>query len=330
MTEALFYDAAFAPGGERMEHVTLGKGGPRVSAVGLGMWQAGGPAWGSDVTDDDCVAAMEKALALGVNLIDTSEGYGHGHSEEVVGRAVKAIGRDEVVIATKVLGSHLRPDHVRRACEGSLKRLGVSEIDVYQIHWPDPWEQVSLAKTMKALEALHKEGKVRHIGVSNFAVRDLEEARAALSRTDIVEDQVHYSLLHRTVEDEVVPYCAKEGIAVLAWSPLEKAVLTGKYDAGNKPDDEVRKNNRYLRDDNLSEVRKLTTVLQAIGAKHGKTPAQVALNWLLRQPGTVVPIPGAKRPEQAEENAGAAGWALSDDEVQRLAATTSGLELDLF
>lgn len=313
-----------------MEYVTLGKGGPKVSAVGLGMWQAGGPAWGSDVKDDDCVAAMETAHALGVNLIDTSEGYGHGHSEEVVGRAVQAIGRDEVVVATKVLGSHLRPDHVRRACEGSLKRLGVSEIDVYQIHWPDPWEQTSLTKAMKALEALHKEGKIRHIGVSNFAVRDLEEARAALSRTDIVENQVHYSLLHRTVEDEVVPYCAKEGIAVLAWSPLEKAVLTGKYGAGNKPDDEVRKNNRYLRDDNLAEVRKLAAALQAIGAEHGKTPAQVALNWLQRQPGTVVPIPGAKRPEQVEENAGAAGWALSEDEVRRLAATASGLELDLF
>lgn len=313
-----------------MEHVTLGRGGPKVSAIGLGMWQAGGPAWGPDVTDERCMAAMRRAHELGVNLIDTAEAYGQGHSEEVVGRGIKDVGRDHLVIATKLAGAHLRPELVSRACEGSLKRLGISEIDLYQIHWPDPWDQVPLAGTMKALEALQREGKIRHIGVSNFAVRDLEEARASLSRTDIVANQVHWSLLHRTIEDEILPYCAKEGIAVLPWSPLEKGILAGKYHAGNKPGDEVRKSSRLLRDGNLAEIANLVERLRAIGANHGKTLVQVALNWLMQQPGTVVPIPGAKFPEQAQENAGAAGWSLTPPEVRAISDASRALNLDLF
>ncbi len=313
-----------------MDYVKLGKAGPKVSVIGLGMWQAGGQAWGSDVTDEGCLEAMDRAHELGVTLIDTAEGYGQGHSEEVVGRAVQEIGRENVVIATKVAGSHLRAEYVERACDASLKRLGVSEIDIYQIHWPDPWDQAPLGKTMKALERLHKAGKVRAIGVSNFAVRDLEEARSALSRTDIVEDQVYWSLLHRTVEEEVAPYCKKEGIGILTWSPLDKGLLTGKYHAGVKPSDEVRKNSKVLRDDNLAEVAKLVSVLREIGEKHGKTPAQVALNWLMRQSGTVVPIPGAKNPAQAEENAGAAGWTLTEAEIRRVSDTSADLRLDLF
>jgi aryl-alcohol dehydrogenase-like predicted oxidoreductase len=313
-----------------MEYVTLGRGGPKVSAVGLGMWQAGGTAWGADVTDELCLAAMKRASELGVTLIDTAEGYGAGHSEEVVGRAIREIGRDNVVVATKVAGSHLREDLVARACDASLKRLGVSEIDLYQIHYPDPWDQNPLRKTMRALERLHAEGKIRHIGVSNFAPRDLEEARSALSRTDIVEDQVYWSLLHHTVEEELVPYCKKEGIGILAWSPLDQGLVTGKYHAGNKPSDEVRRNNKGFRDQNFAEIGKLVAVLKGIGAKHGKTPAQVALNWLMRQPATVVPIPGAKRPEQAEENAGAAGWRLTDAEFGQLSEASAALRLDLF
>ncbi len=313
-----------------MRSVTLGKGGPKVSEIGLGMWQAGGTAWGADVTDEGCLAAMRRAHELGVTLIDTAEGYGAGHSEEVVGRAVQEIGRDNVVVATKVAGSHLREDLVERACDASLKRLGLHEIDVYQVHWPDPWDQAPLRRTMKALERLHAAGKIRHIGVSNFAVRDLEEARSALSRTDIVENQIYWSLLHRTVEEEVAPYCAKEGIGVLAWSPLDKGLVTGKYVPGKQPQDEVRKGGKNFRDGNLAEIAKLVAVLKDVGAKHGKTAGQVALNWLMRQPGTVVPIPGAKRLEQAEENAGAGGWALTGAEVRRISEASAALKLDLF
>jgi aryl-alcohol dehydrogenase-like predicted oxidoreductase len=313
-----------------MDYVTLGRDGPKVSEIGLGMWQAGGTQWGADVTDEGCLAAMRRAHELGVNLVDTSEAYGQGHSEEVVGQAIRELGREDLVIATKVAGAHLRAEYVARACEGSLRRLGISEIDVYQIHWPDPWDQAPLRATMKELERLHADGKIRHIGVSNFAVRDLEEARGALSRTDIVENQVHYSLLHRTVESEVLPYCAKEGIAVLAWSPLEKGILTGKYDASHKPTDDLRKGNKMLRDENLAGIGVFVEAVREIGARHRKTPAQVALNWLMRQPGTLVPIPGAKFPQQAEENAGAAGWSLTAGEVRAISEASKGLKIDLF
>src|SRR5881396_2197548 len=167
------------PRGGWMEYVSLGRGGPSVSAVGLGMWQAGGKAWGSDVRDADCRKAMERAVELGVNLVDTAEAYGDGHSERVMSRAIRNVGRDHVFVATKVGGWHLRADDVKKACAASLKRLGVREIDLYQVHWPDPWSQVPLRETMKALEALHRAGQIRNIGVSNFAVRDLTEARSS-------------------------------------------------------------------------------------------------------------------------------------------------------
>src|SRR2546429_2243340 len=162
------------PRGGRMEYVSLGRGGPDVSAVGLGMWQAGGKAWGSDVRDAECREAMERAVELGINLVDTAEAYGDGHSERVMSRAIRNVGRDRVFVATKVGGWHLRADDVKKACAASLKRLGVREIDLYQVHWPDPWSQVPLRETMKALEALHRAGRIRNIGVST--------SRSAISR----------------------------------------------------------------------------------------------------------------------------------------------------
>ena len=312
-----------------MERIELGRSGIRVSQIGLGMWQAGGSQWGADVNDGDCAAAMARAIQLGVNLIDTAEVYGQGHSEEVVGRAIQDVGRENVVVATKVAGQHLRPDDVVRACKGSLKRLGIREIDVYQIHWPDPWEQVPLSRTMRALERLHKDGSIRAIGVSNFAVRDLDEARSHLSVVDIASNQVRYNLLHREIEAEVLPYCKREKITTLAYSPLAQGVLTGRYGPENAPTDAVRKQSRFFREDNLKEAEHLLVILRRIATAHRRTAAQVALNWLNRDP-IVVPIPGAKRPAQAEENAGAAGWRLSEDEVREIETASARLHLDLF
>src|SRR5438128_11587319 len=199
-----------------MDYVALGRGGPKVSAIGLGMWQAGGKAWGSDVRDADCRKAMERAVELGINLVDTAEAYGDGHSETVMSRAIKNVGRDNVFVATKVGGWHLRADDVEKACAASLKRLGVREIDLYQVHWPDPWSQVPLRETMKALEALHRAGRIRNIGVSNFAVRDLTEARSHLSRADIASNQVLYNMLQLDAEAEVLPYYKPDGNPILA------------------------------------------------------------------------------------------------------------------
>lgn len=312
-----------------MDYVTLGQGGPKVSAIGIGMWQAGGKAWGSDVRDADCRRAMERAIELGINLVDTAEAYGDGHSEKVMRSAIREAGRDNVFVATKVGGWHLRPDDVRKACAGSLKRLGVRDIDLYQVHWPDPWSQVPLRETMKALESLHRSGKIRHIGVSNFAVRDLEEARAHLSRTDIVSNQVRYNMLQRDVEAEVVPYCRREGITVLAWSPIGKGVLTGKYHSGKRPKDRVRAEEDLFKPANLKASTPLIRELRRIGKARGKTPAQVALAWLRRNR-HVVPIPGAKRPAQAEENAGAADWSLRTSEIRAFDRILRRLRLDTF
>lgn len=312
-----------------MEYVSLGRGGPTVSAVGLGMWQAGGKAWGSDVRDADCRQAMERAVELGINLVDTAEAYGDGHSERVMSRAIQHVGRDQVFIATKVGGWHLRADDVKRACAASRKRLGVREIDLYQVHWPDPWSQVPLRETMKALEALHRAGRIRNIGVSNFAVRDLEEARSHLSRTDIMSNQVRYNMLQRAVEAEVIPYCKREGIAVLAWSPIGKGVLTGKYHDRKRPKDRVRAEEDLFKPANLRAVTPLIRALRKIGRAHGRTPGQVALAWLRRHR-HVIPIPGAKRPSQSEENASAAGWSLSARELQTLGAILRRIRLDTF
>src|SRR5207247_2160123 len=218
------------PRGVPMEYVSLGRGGPDVSAVGLGMWQAGGKAWGSDGRDADWQRAMERAVELGINLVDTAEAYGDGHSEKVMSKAIKNVGRDHVFIATKVGGWHLRGDDVKKACAASLKRLGVREVDLYQVHWPDPWSQVPLRETMKALEALHRAGKIRNIGVSNFAVRDLKEARSHLSRVDIVSNQVRYNMLPRAIEAEALPYCKREGIGILAWRPIVQGMRPGHDD----------------------------------------------------------------------------------------------------
>lgn len=317
------------PRGGRMEYVSLGHGGPDVSAVGLGMWQAGGKAWGSDVRDADCRKAMERAVELGINLVDTAEAYGDGHSERVMSRAIRNVGRDRVFVATKVGGWHLRADDVKKACAASRKRLGVREIDLYQVHWPDPWSQVPLRETMKSLEALHRAGTIRNIGVSNFAVRDLEEARSHLSRADIVSNQVRYNMLQREVEAEVVPYCTREGIAILAWSPIGKGVLTGKYLDGKRPKDRVRAEEDLFKPANLRATAPLIRELRKVGRVHGKTPGQAALAWLRRHR-NVIPIPGAKRPSQAEEKAGAAGWSLSKRELHSLDAILKRLRLDTF
>ncbi len=304
--------------------IELGKSGLRISRVGLGVWQASGEWLGKD---DEVIGAIKRSHELGVNLLDTAEAYGEGHSEGVVGRALKSFGRDNFVVATKVFGAHLRYDELQRACAYSMRRLGVSEIDIYQIHWPDPWEQIPLKETMRAMEKLHKEGKIRAIGVSNFAVRDLEEARSCLSRSDIVTDQLQYNLVHREIEEEVMPYCARNGIRVLAWSPLAQGALSGKYNSRKVPKGDVRKMNPIFAPKNLARMNGLLGALSKVASRLGCTPSQVALAWLMRD-SMVVPIPGAKNSDQAEENAGAAQIELSAGDLEFLDRASRNVDID--
>jgi aryl-alcohol dehydrogenase-like predicted oxidoreductase len=303
---------------------TLGNSSIKVSKIGLGLWQASDEWNGSD---NEIIHAVLKSHELGVNLVDTAEVYGKGHSEIVLGQALKKSKREEFLVATKVHGANLRYDELQRACQASLKRLSVEEIDLYQVHWPDPWEQIPLKYTMSALEKLYNEGKIRAIGASNFAVRDLEEARSLLSRTDIVSNQVRYNLLQREIEEEVLPYCKKENITILAWSPLAQGALTGKYRPGKVPKGDVRESNKLFAPPNLVQIEKLIVVLSRIAQQHHCTISQLALNWLAQNP-SVIPIPGAKTPAQAGENAKSVEVKLSKGELDEIDRASKAVKID--
>ena len=307
-----------------MDFRTLGKNGPKVSRIGIGVWQAS-DLWKGDA--EQIVRAISRSHELGVNLVDTAEAYGNGHSEQVVGRALRDIGRDEFVVATKVHGANLRYDELQRAAAASMKRLGVNEIDLYQVHWPDPWEQVPLKETMKALEKLYTEGKIRAIGVSNFAVRDLEEARSHLSRADIVSNQVRYNFLQREIEEEVLPYCRKNNITILAYSPLAQGALTGKYSRGHVPKGDIRDENKLFAPKNIEQIEKVNAVLSSIARRRGCSVSQVALSWLLANQ-MVVPIPGAKNEAQAEENVGSTKHLLTNVELTELDTAYELVDID--
>jgi myo-inositol catabolism protein IolS len=304
----------------------LGDSELRISRTGIGIWQASGDWKGND---GEIIKAIERAHELGVNLVDTAEAYGDGHSEEVLGQALRKVGRENLVIATKVNGAHLRYDELQKACKASMARLGVTEIDLYQVHWPDPWEQIPLKHTMKALEKLYGEGKIRAIGVSNFAVRDLEEARSYLSKAEIVSNQLRYNLLQREIEEEVLPYCEKNGISVLAYSPLAQGALTGKYNSKSLPRGDVRETNKLFTRRNMAQIEKLIPVLSKIAAKHSVTTGQVALGWLTSNK-VVVPIPGAKNPSQAEENVRGGELRLSGREQTEIRNGAALVKIDYF
>ena len=308
-----------------MNYTTLGEF--KVSEVGFGCWQICED-WAT-TNDENILNAIRKAKALGVNLIDTAEAYGDGHSETVVARAIKEFGRDSFTIATKVAPPHTRYDDLLKACDASIKRLGVKQIDLYQVHWPDPWEQVPLKPTMKAMEKLQTDGKVKAIGVSNFAARDMEEARTYLSKTDIISNQVRYNLVQREIEDGIIPYCKTNKIAILAWSPIAQGALTGRYNSENRPKDAARGNSRLFSEHNMREISRLLKLLSAVADRHHKTMVQVALNWLMKDP-FIIPIPGATNTKQAEENAGAAGWRLTGGELKEIEQLLSELKIEYY
>ncbi len=285
-----------------------------MSRVGLGTWQIGTSywGWGAEFDREKAIRVIRTALELGVNLIDTAELYGWGTSERVVGEAVRDV-RDEVVIATKVSPWHPTPRGVRRALEGSLRRLGVDYVDLYQIHWPNPL--VPLGRTMRALERLLEEGRIRAIGVSNFSLRRLEEARSHLSRHDVASNQVEYNLLKRDVEGDLLPYCEREKITLMAYSPLAQGLLTGKYGPGRMPPGLQRRITVLLRYGGSGRLSRVLGALREVADARGVTPSQVALNWVLRSP-AVVAIPGAKREEHVRQNARAVGWSLSPGEFE--------------
>lgn len=266
----------------------LGGGrGLKLPEIGLGTWRIGGSFTPDHSEDKESAEAIAFALDLGFRLIDTAEMYGSGNSESIVGRAAK--GRD-VILATKVWNSNLRYDDLIKAADRSLGRLGVKTIDLYQVHWPN--DSIPLRETMRAMEKLVEEGKIRHIGVSNFDAQLLDDARSYLSREEIVSDQVSYSLVDRTPEYELMDYCRREGIRILAYEPLARMkVLTGKTGRA----------------------------IEAVAKKCGRTPVQVALNWIISK--GAIPIPKSTDRKHLEENIRAAGWRLDPGDVRLLDGT---------
>jgi aryl-alcohol dehydrogenase-like predicted oxidoreductase len=284
--------------------------GVTVSAIGVGCWQFGSKEWGygDDYARRTARDIVNRALDLGVNLIDTAEIYGMGESERIVGRAI-ADRRDQVFLATKLFPVLPIPPVVEWRAVESAGRLKVTEIDLYQVHWPNPL--APNAPTMRGMRTLQEIGLVRHVGVSNFNLLRWRTAERML-RSPVLSNQVQFSLAVRKPDRDLVPYAQSNDRLIIAYSPLAQG-LRGRYDIDHPPPPGVRSNNPLFLSDNLEKAAGLLQALRQIAAAHDATPAQVALAWVIRRP-NVVAIPGASSVEQLEANVAAADLDLTDDE----------------
>ncbi len=289
-------------------------GDSRVSVVGLGTWQFGSREWnyGTDYANDTAKQILERAIELGVNFIDTAEMYGFGASERIIGTALMR-SPDEAFLATKLFPLRYSTSYVRSRCEKSMARLRCESIDLYQVHFPNPLEK--LGTLGASLADLTSSGMASSVGVSNFSVADWEELET-LSGLKIVSNQVHYSLLTRTPEQEHLPYALARSKVIIAYSPLEQGALSGKYHRDNRPGG-IRKLNRHFSTDSLERMQPLVLVLDRIAHSHQASPAQIALAWVISHPNVVV-IPGASSVAQLEANVAAAELQLSEDEIAEL------------
>lgn len=310
-----------------MQTRKMGNTDVELTVIGFGAWAIGGGKWqfGWGPQDDkESIAAIQKGLDLGINWIDTAAAYGLGRSERVVGEAVKG-RRDEVFIATKcslvwddkqsgMISSRLKAGSVRKEAEDSLKRLGVDVIDLYQVHWPRP--DADIEEGWSEIAKLVKEGKVRYAGVSNFSVSQMKRCQAI---HPIASLQPPYSMLERGVEEELLEYCHKNGIGVVAYSPMASGLLTGKFTreriAALPDDDWRRERGRHFQDPELGLNLNLVERLTTIANRNNRSVGQLAVAWVLRRPEVTSAIVGARNPQQIAEIAPAADWRLNDDEL---------------
>jgi aryl-alcohol dehydrogenase-like predicted oxidoreductase len=313
-----------------IERRVLGRGGPAVSTLALGTMGFGGRAGfqaAGQAGLEEARRQVDLCLAAGVNLVDTADIYSDGDAETILGQAI-AGRRDEVVLATKVGGrtgpgpqeTGLSRRHVAAGCEASLRRLGTDRIDLYQVHRWDPL--VPLEETLAALERLVQDGKVLHVGCSNFAAWQLMKALALSEREGLARfrsQQIYYSLVAREAENELLPLAASEGVGVIVWSPLAGGFLSGKYHRGQPPPEGSRR--AAWGDPGAIDEERGYAVLDVLGeiaAEHGKSVAQVALRWLIEQEEVTSVVVGARTEEQLRANLAAAELALSPGEVERL------------
>ncbi|HET7120515.1 MAG TPA: aldo/keto reductase [Solirubrobacterales bacterium] len=305
----------------------LGATGMEITRIGFGAWAIGGGDWeyGWGPQDDaESVAAIERALELGINWIDTAGVYGFGHSEEVVGKAIAGLGERPYVFTKASLVqdengrevSCLKRDSIRREIEASLSRLGLDAVDLYQIHWPFPDEDIE--EGWETFKELKEEGLVRHIGVSNFSVVHLERA-ASIAPVETL--QPPFSLVERDAETELLPFCEREGIGVIVYSPMGSGLLTGAMSherVANFPDSDWRKSSPAFQEPELSANLEVAERVKAVAADLGAAPGAVAVAWTLRDPAVDAAIVGFRRPDQVDDLIGAAELELSDADVTRL------------
>ncbi len=307
-----------------MEYRILGKSDLNISVLGYGAWGIGGKPFWKIESDENSILSIKKAVDLGINFFDTAPVYGFGHSEVLLGKALLQ-RRKDVIIATKcgmrwereelrAIEKKATRESILEEIDLSLQRLQTDYIDLYQVHWPD--ENTPIEETMEALLEIQKAGKIRHIGVSNYSVNQIKES---LKYGQIVSLQPMYSMLERDIENGALPFCIENNIGIICYSPLASGVLTGKYDENTRFEDwrgyniignftgEVFKSH-------IAKVRKISKIAQELG----KTTAQLALNWLVHQKGVTTALVGVKNPDQIEQNAGAVGWTIPDEDLKNI------------
>ncbi|MGB2710640.1 MAG: aldo/keto reductase family protein [Conexibacter sp.] len=316
-----------------MRYRRLGNSGLKVSEIGLGSWLT----YGGAVEDERAIACIRRAFELGVNFFDTANVYRRGAAEEVVGRALAGIERDDYVLATKVFwpmgdgpnDRGLSRKHVIAQCERSLRRLGVDYVDLYQCHRPDP--ETPVEETLRALDDLVTQGKALYVGVSEWSAEQLDEARAIqrqLGLDPLISNQPQYSMLVRTIEAEVLPLSRQLGIGQVVWSPIAQGVLAGKYRPGEQPPQDSRAADPemsgymelLLRDEVLAAVQRLRPIADELAI----TMAQLAIAWVLHEPSVASAIVGASRPEQVDENVAASGIELGADVLAAIDEALAG------
>jgi aryl-alcohol dehydrogenase-like predicted oxidoreductase len=309
-----------------MQTRMLGNTDLKLTTVGLGTWAMGGPwqfGWGPQ-NDADALAAIEGALNLGINWIDTAPIYGLGHSEELVGQVLRQTSRKPLVATKCGLRWNdkrervpcLDPKSVRKECHESLKRLGLDVIDLYQMHWPDPINDIERA--WEEMVRLKEEGLVRHIGVCNHDVEQLERIARIHPAASL---QPPYSMIHREVEKDLLGYCGSHGIGVVVYSPIQRGLLTGKFSpqrlAALAPDDHRRRNADF-QEPQFSATLAMVEQLKRIAERHDRTCAELAIAWILRRQEVTAAIVGARRPGQLDETARAGDWTLSPEDIKEI------------
>ncbi|WP_159023491.1 aldo/keto reductase [Formosa sp. L2A11] len=331
-----------------MEFRTIGTSDLKLSAITFGSWAAGGWMWGG-TEQNDAVKAIQSAFDYGVTTIDTAPIYGMGHSEKIVGEAIKDIPRDQVQLITKyglrwdategdfyvntqdndgkdiAIYKNSSKASIIKECEDSLKRLGTDYIDLYQIHWPDVTTEIQ--ETMEAVAQLIKDGKVRYAGVCNYNVDQLKEAN---NYVDIISNQVPYSMVNRGIETDLVPFVLENNMSILAYSPLQRGLLTGKMKAGHVfAKGDHRKGLAFFKDENIKQTDLFLEKLIPLAESKNASISQLVLRWTIEQPGITIALAGARNEKQSISNAKAIDVKLSHEELQFISQELSKVSLNL-